>query len=108
MIVNRYVEEPLIKRVIAVAGQSIEIDPVTGAVLVDGEVLEESYVHYENLRYDLTSAVVVPEGYVFVMGDHRSNSLDSRTESVGFIDVRDIVGKAFWRIRPLSDWGSLY
>lgn len=108
VIVNRYVEEPLIKRVIAVAGQSIEIDSVTGAVLVDGEVLEEPYVHYENLRYDLTSAVVVPEGYVFVMGDHRSNSLDSRTESVGFIDVRDIVGKAFWRIRPLSDWGSLY
>lgn len=108
VIVNRYVEDPLIKRVIAVAGQSIEIDAESGEVLVDGEVLSEPYVHYENLRYDLTAAVVVPEGYIFVMGDHRDNSLDSRTDSVGFVDVRDIVGKAFWRIRPLSDWGSLY
>ena len=108
VIINRYTEEPLIKRVIAVAGQSVGIDPVSGAVLVDSEPLDEPYIHYENLRYDLKTTVVVPDGYVFVMGDHRDNSLDSRTDTVGFIDVRDIVGKAFWRIRPLSEWGFLY
>ena len=108
VIVNRYTEEPLIKRVIAVAGDSVYIDPTTGVLLLNGEVQEETYVHYENYLYDLHEPVVVPDGCVFVMGDHRNNSLDSRTATIGFIDVRDIVGKALFRIRPLSEFGSVY
>ncbi|MBQ8752259.1 MAG: signal peptidase I [Clostridia bacterium] len=108
VIVDRYTEEPLIKRVIAVAGDSVYIDPTTGLLYLNGEVQDEPYVHYENFLYDLYEPVMVPDGCVFVMGDHRNNSLDSRTSTIGFVDVRDIAGKALFRIRPLSEFGSVY
>lgn len=108
VIVDRYAEEPLIKRVIAVAGDSVYIHPVSGALMLNGEAVQEDYIHYTNFQYDLTEEVVVPDGCVFVMGDHRNDSLDSRSASVGFVDVRDIAGKALFRIRPLSDFGSIY
>lgn len=108
VIVDRYTEEPLIKRVIAVAGDSVYIEPITGLLYLNGEVQDEPYVHYENYLYDLYEPVMVPDGCVFVMGDHRNNSLDSRTSTIGFVDVRDIAGKALFRIRPLSEFGSVY
>ena len=90
------------------AGDSVYIDPTTGLLYLNGEVQDEPYVHYENFLYDLYEPVMVPDGCVFVMGDHRNNSLDSRTSTIGFVDVRDIAGKALFRIRPLSEFGSVY
>ena len=49
----------------------------------------------------------MPAGHVFVMGDHRNNSLDSRFEAVGFVEISDIVGKAVFRLLPLSQFGSI-
>ena len=71
--------QTLIKRVIGVAGDTIDIDFTTGAVYRNGEALDEPYT--------------VPEGTIFVMGDNRNNSLDSRRSDIGFVDIRDVMGK---------------
>ena len=107
VVINRYTEEPLIKRVIAVGGDSIEIDPYTGQVLLNGEVLEEPYVSAATPANDMTGTVLVPEGYVFVMGDNRLNSKDSRSREIGLVNEKDIVGEAVFRLWPLSKMGGL-
>ena len=105
-------EEPIVKRVIAVEGETVDIDFVTGTVFVNGEALDEPYVNeltYEPedfLTYE--QPVVVPEGCVFVMGDNRNNSTDSRRETIGFVDTRYILGKVIFRILPLDGIGAIY
>lgn len=96
----------LIKRVIAVEGQTVFIDPETGDVSVDGKVLTEPYIMEKinpskigDMKYPLT----LKEGEVFVMGDNRNNSSDSRDSMIGIIDERYILGKAVLRIFPISD-----
>ncbi len=97
----------LVKRVIATEGQTIDIDFDTGEVKVDGVVLQEDYIN------DLTKAdegghqypVAVPENCVFVMGDNRMNSTDSRDARVGFVNEEDILGKVVFRIFPFSGIG---
>ena len=113
VIVNRYhegdtkIEKPLIKRVIGVAGDTVKI--TVDAVYVNGEKLDEPYVHYPNsLPGGEVMEVSVPEGTVFVMGDHRNASHDSRSDDIGCIKVEDIMGKALWRIFPSEDFGSVY
>ncbi len=97
---------PLIKRVIATGGQEINIDERTDSVYIDGELLEEPYIREEFLNeagvheYPL----VVPEGYLFCMGDNRNGSTDSRFSEVGLIDEREILGKAVVRILPFGDF----
>ena len=101
---------PFLKRVIAVSGQTVEIR--SGVVLVDGVALQnESYVssnHYDDypadyLRdYPEEGYVTVPEGCVFVLGDNRANSHDSREIDVGMVDVRSILGKVVTRVWPIS------
>ncbi len=108
VVINRYTEEPLVKRIIAVGGDTIYIDPETYAVYLNGEKLEEPYVHYNTLPYDMIEALTIPEGCVFVMGDHRDNSKDSRSAEIGFVDERDIMGKAIFRLWPLQRFGGLY
>ena len=108
VIINRYhkgdveIEEPLIKRVIGVAGDTVRVEPT--AVYVNDEKLDEPYVHYLNLPYGTT--VTVPEGHVFVMGDHRNNSRDSR--EFGCFPVEELMGKAVWRLFPTKDFGTVY
>jgi len=97
--------EPLVKRVIGVAGD--EIDLVDGRVLLNGTPMEEPYLPEETLTYpapeyesDLTYPVRVPAGRVFVMGDNRGGSSDSRRNRVGFLRVDDILGKVLFRVKP--------
>ena len=107
VVVNRYTDEPLIKRVIGVAGDTVEIDETAHCVLLNGDPLDEPYVHYPTPAYDMTEAVTVPEGYVIVMGDHRNESHDSRASDIGLVSVEDIVGRAVFRIWPLNRIGSV-
>ena len=99
----------IVKRVIATGGQTINIDHETGEVSVDGEILNEPYINKSNSAYIGINDVYpleVPEDCVFVMGDNRGNSLDSR--ALGVIDNDDIMGKAVFRIWPIDSIGSLY
>lgn len=97
--------EPLIKRVIAVGGDTIDIDFNTHKVIVNGEVLDEPYILSPTAsRGDFIEPVTVPEGYLFVMGDNRNNSLDSRFNTIGLIDERYILGVANARLFPFGDW----
>jgi len=96
VVIHRDDDEPLIKRVIAVGGDTIDINFITGTVTVNGEVLEEDYIadrtylqYVDGPEFPLT----VPENQVFVMGDNRNDSLDSRSGTVGLVDTRDILGK---------------
>ncbi len=97
--------EPLIKRVIATGGDTIDINFETGEVTVNGSVIDEPYINDLTHRTgDFSGPVTVPEGYLFVMGDNRNNSLDSRFNAVGLIDERYILGVAQVRIYPFGDW----
>jgi signal peptidase I len=98
---NSYGDSPLVKRIIATEGQTVNIDFDLGIVYVDGEALYEPYTNtLTNLKEDFTGEVTVPEGCMFVMGDNRNASLDSRNESVGMVDVRCIIGKVYFIIIP--------
>lgn len=86
--------QPIIKRVIATEGQTLDINFETGEVVVDGVVLQEDYINGETIKGNTEIPSVIPEGKVFVMGDNRVVSLDSRYEQIGLIDENDIIGKA--------------
>lgn len=97
-------EKDLVKRIIGVAGDEILI--TEGQVFVNGELLDESYLEggtYTEGEINL----VVPEGKLFVLGDNRLVSLDSRSEEVGLVDVDSIQGKVFLRLYPFSDIGFI-
>lgn len=96
---------PIVKRVIAVGGDELYIDFNTHEVYVNGERLEEDYIAEPTaLYYDVKFPLVVDEGKVFVMGDNRNDSLDSRSSRIGLVDERYIFGKARFRLSPLDDW----
>ena len=96
--------ECIIKRVIATEGQEVDIDFITGTVYVDGEALDEPYIYAATLRDEgVEFPLVVDEGCVFVMGDNRMVSMDSRDPEIGLIDVREILGKAIFLIIPGED-----
>jgi signal peptidase I len=101
--------KPLVKRVIATGGDVIDIDYTLGTVTVNGETLDEEYLHgvATLLGYDVQFPLTVPEGTVFVMGDNRNNSLDSRSSRVGCIDERDILGKVLVRFLPVGSMGVI-
>ncbi len=102
---------PIIKRVIATEGEIVDIDFNTGIVYVDGVALDEPYTRTPtNLSYDLTFPVKVDEGCVFVLGDNRNDSHDSRSSLIGnngMIDNRYILGKAIVRVFPFDQMGGL-
>ena len=97
----------LVKRYIAGAGQWVDIDEA-GTVYVDGAALEEPYVLEPAFGdVDITLPYQVPENRIFVMGDHRATSVDSRNTVVGCIAKEQIVGKLVFRVWPLNTAGSL-
>jgi signal peptidase I len=97
----------IVKRVIATEGQTIDINFTSGAVTVDGVVLDESYISSDTLNEEggHSYPVTIPAGSVFVMGDNRLHSTDSRSARVGFVDVDDIYGKVIFRFYPFSKLG---
>ena len=93
--------EAIVKRVIATAGQTVDIDFDAGVVYVDSEALEEPYTREPTwLDEGLKFPVTVPDGCVFVMGDNRNNSKDSRHSDLGAVDTRCIIGRAFLLVFP--------
>jgi len=96
---------PIVKRVIATEGQTVDIDFSTWTLRVDGEIIDEPYRYISDdmlLTSDWTFPVTVGENEIFVMGDNRNNSADSRTEEIGMIDTRCVIGKAYVRIFPMN------
>ena len=104
---NNTLKKQLVKRVIATAGQTVEIQE-DGTVLVDGTAIDESYLAEPNaLAGDMTYPVTVGDGEVFVMGDNRAHSLDSRDGAVGLIETSEIRGKVLLRFYPFGSFGGV-
>lgn len=102
-------KKPLVKRVIAVGGDTVDIDPNAGIVYINGHALEEPYVR-EGVTLstgDTNFPVTVPQGTLFLMGDNRQHSTDSRNSSIGFVDERDILGKVLLRLFPVKQFGRI-
>ncbi len=98
---------PIVKRVIATEGQTVDIDFEKGIVYVDGEALEEDYTMtatnvYEGVQFPL----VVEEGHIFVMGDNRNGSKDSRSPEIGLVDKREVIGKVCLLFLPGTNTAS--
>lgn len=105
-----YQEDSIVKRVIATGGQTVDIDYATGTVDVDGVALEEDYIK-EQMQVpsygDMVNHVTVPEGCLFVMGDNRNQSADSRYPEIGIVDERCVIGRVVAVIFPFSNFGLL-
>ncbi len=102
-----YFNEPLIKRVIAKGGETIDIDFSTGTVYVDGVALEEPYTKEDYILPkidDVTFPYTVPEGEIFCMGDNRNGSTDSRSVKISSFDERYVLGKAVVRLLPFGNF----
>lgn len=96
-------DRALVKRVIATEGQVINIDFDRGIVYVDGQPIEEDYILEPTTnKIDFIGPQTVPDGCVFVMGDNRNASTDSRKKEIGMVDSRLILGKAYMVVYPLS------
>ncbi len=108
---NKTQGKPIVKRVIGLPGDTIRIDFERGIVYRNGEALQEEYTRTPtNLDQGFpdNTDVVVEEGKVFVMGDNRNQSKDSRNlAEVGQVDIRYIMGKAYFRVWPLNKFGAL-
>lgn len=102
---------PIVKRVIATGGQTVEIDYNTSTVYVDGEALDEPYLgepmYTPAMANEQGTYWVVPEGSIFVMGDNRNASSDSRNAELGTVDTRYVLGKALFIILPFQHIGAI-
>lgn len=110
VVVDGYINygKPLVKRVIAKGGDVVDLDTDAGLVYVNGEALDEPYAaELTRVAGNMPFPVTVPEGSLFLMGDNRQHSTDSRFASVGFIDERDILGRVLVRIFPINKIGRI-
>lgn len=98
--------EPIIKRIIATGGQTVDIDFEKGIVYVDGKPENVTYTLNSPTysREDFKGPITIPEGYLFVMGDNRNDSTDSRSNMVGLIDERYVYGTVVGRLSPPGSW----
>ncbi len=96
------IKETIVKRIVAVGGDKVDINFTTGVVTING--VEEEYTDSITVQqFDIAFPITVPEGTVFVLGDNRGKSLDSRSTEIGCIDERYIVGKVLFRLFPFAD-----
>ncbi len=110
-------QKTIIKRCIGTAGDTVRVDYNTGEVTVNGSVIEQDYLgepmmdlNYFDFSYMTDIGVyeyTVPEDTIFVMGDNRNHSTDSRCREVGFVKTEDVLGKAFFRIMPFGSFGKI-
>lgn len=99
--------KPIVKRVIATEGQTVDIDFENAIVYVDGVALEEPYINSPtNLSEGTQFPLTVEEGCIFVLGDNRGVSRDSRSPDIGQIDKREVLGKALYLFLPGTDGGE--
>lgn len=99
-------QEPIVKRIIATEGQTVDIDFDDGVVYVDGKALDEPYVNEPvHDRENFEGKITVPEGCVFVMGDNRNASTDSRDARLGCVDTRYIMGWVYFTLFPVKNIG---
>ena len=99
--------EPIVKRVIATEGQTVDIDFRAGIVYVDGVALEEEYTYTPtHLSEGMEFPLVVEEGCLFLMGDNRGDSRDSRAPEIGLVDEREILGRAVFLLMPGTGTGE--
>ncbi|MBQ4544766.1 MAG: signal peptidase I [Oscillospiraceae bacterium] len=98
----------IVKRIIATENQTIDIDFEKGIVYIDGEEIYEPYIADKTHRqFDMTFPATVPENCVFVMGDNRNHSSDSRDASLGMVHESNILGRLVLRLLPVSDFGTV-
>lgn len=101
---DTFLKDPIVKRVIATEGQTVDIDFSTGSVYVDGALLKEDYINELTFLEEGTEfPLAVPENSVFVMGDNRNHSSDSRDSRLGTVDERYVIGKAVFLAFPGAD-----
>ncbi len=102
-----FLPTPIVKRVVAVEGQVVDIDFTSGTVFVDGKPLQEDYISERTFTAEGTVfPLTVPKGSVFVLGDNRNNSTDSRDARLGTVDERYIIGRAVYLAFPGPDAGT--
>ncbi len=107
---NSHDNEPLIKRVIGVEGQTIVVDAENDTVTVDGVKINEPYILEQDIKYAGEAyeyPLTIPKGKVFVMGDNRNDSFDSRNPGLGMVEEKYIMGKAVFRIYPFERVGGV-
>lgn len=104
---DEYADYALVKRVIATEGQTVDIDFNTHIVYVDGVALDEPYIAEPTMnRIDFTGEQVVPEGCIFVMGDNRNDSTDSRDNRISMVDTRNVIGRVYFVLFPFDHFGN--
>ncbi|MCI8537366.1 MAG: signal peptidase I [Oscillospiraceae bacterium] len=108
-----FMSDAIVKRIIAVGGQTVRIDYNENKVYVDGALLEEDYINLEDedpmreMPLDYYSEVTVPEGSIFVMGDNRNGSTDSRSPNLGLVDERYVIGHVLCVLFPFQNIGGV-
>ncbi len=108
VVIKQKDDKPLIKRVIAVAGETININFENGDVFINDKLIDEPYINEKTrTNYGTEFPLTIKKGHVFVMGDNRNQSMDSRDTKIGAVDTRNVFGKVIFRIYPFNKIGTI-